>query len=98
MRELTCGFGISRAEHSAANERPVSASIDRLQYTLTAHRKRAVVQVTGTGVNGLMIARVDGDCVDRRDRDKGIVVVLVQVVVELQQFVVFQTPPPTLPA
>jgi hypothetical protein len=64
LRELARGQRQTWAEHICAHKGPGSARVSGLQNALAPHRERPVIQVAGTGVNRVVIVRVDRERVD----------------------------------
>ena len=92
------GLGVSHAEHIRPQHRPGGTGIGGFQNALTAHRKGTKIQVARAGIDGVMIVRIDDIVSIAVVEISGSSVTTVQVVEALQQLVVFQTPPPTVPA
>jgi hypothetical protein len=97
LRELARRLGVGRAEDVAPST-VQWLRVGRLEDALAAHREGAVVQVAGARVDRVVVFGSMRERVDRERGDEGVVVCDVHVVDAVQQFVVFQTPPPTSPA
>ena len=93
------GCVVRRPEDVRAEHRPGGAGVGRLEDALAAHREGAEVEVARARVDRVVVAGVECERVDRDRGDQRVVGHDASSVVGvLQQFVVFQTPPPTLAA
>ena len=92
-------LGVSHSEDVLRQQLPGRAGVGRLQDALAAHGEGAVVEIPGARVDRVVVGGVDREGVDGDRREpSGSSACLVQVVLLLQQLVVFQTPPPILAA
>ena len=73
LRELAGRLRVRRAEDVFAEHRPGRSGVGRLEDALAPHRERAVVEVTRTRVDRVVVVRVDVEGVDRERGDEGVV-------------------------
>ena len=70
LRELAGRLRVRGAEHVFPEHRPGRSGVGRLQDALAPHRERAIVEVTRTCVDGVVVVRIDVEGVDRERGDE----------------------------